>query len=371
MKVNRARDFRWISSSHFDPGPQNAITDVPGVLVGHTTLIDGEAGPLHVGRGPVRTGVTAIRPHPGDIFIDRVAAGVYVLNGYGKTTGLEQVKELGTLETPVLLTNTLNVWRCADALVDWMLQDHPDIGVKTGTINPVVGECNDGWLNDIQGRHVTKEDVFSALATASDGPVEEGNVGAGTGTRCYQFKGGIGTSSRHVPVDKLNFTVGVLLQSNFGLKEQLMIRGQPVGKKLLGGLGDQEGGKQTKEDGSCMVIIATDFPLNPLQLTRLARRAPLGLARTGFTSNPGSGDYVIAFSTTHGRSSENMDSKELGLRMVDEVETLSFLFQAVVEATEEAVLNSLVAAETLAGRDGHVAHAIPIDIICQLIGGDE
>lgn len=363
----RARELGWLSAPLLESGPLNALTDVPGVWVGHTTLIEGDSGPQEIGRGPIRTGVTAIRPHPGNLFIEKVRAAVHVLNGFGKTTGLDQIRELGTLETPILLTNTLNVWRCADALLDWMLQENPDIGINTfGTLNPIVGECNDGWLNDIQGRHVKRKHVFAALNTASAGPVAEGNVGAGTGTRCYRFKGGIGTASRVLPETSGSFTVGVLLQSNFGAREQLIIRGQPVGQWLkdwsnpspaspaergVGGAG---------EAGSCMMVVATDAPLSARQLSRLARRAPLGLARTGFTSTPGSGDYVIAFSTTH-RKAEAGEIVQPVERLVDEQKTLGFLIQGVVEATEEAVLNSLVAAETMQGRDGHVAHALPVE----------
>jgi len=196
----RARDFGWIAPPLLESGPHNAITDLDGVLVGHTTLIQGDPGPLEVGRRPVRTGVTAIRPHPGNLFMDKVTAAVHVLNGFGKTAGLDQIQELGSLESPILLTNTLNVWRCADYLLDWMLRDNPGIGIDTlGTINLVVGECNDGWLNDIQGRHVRREHVFTALDSAKDGPAAEGNVGGGTGTLCYRFKGGIGTASRVLP----------------------------------------------------------------------------------------------------------------------------------------------------------------------------
>jgi D-aminopeptidase len=352
-----------------DSGPKNALTDVHGVLVGHSTIIEGDPTTLEVGRGPIRTGVTAIRPHPGNLFVEKVTTAVAVLNGFGKTTGLDQVRELGTLETPILLTNTLNVWRCANFLLDWMLRDNPGIGINLDTVNPVVGECNDGWLNDIQGRHVNREHVFAALDSASDGPVAEGNFGAGTGTLCYRFKGGIGTASRVLPAKNGNFTVGVLLQSNFGAREQLTIRGLPVGQWLKDWPSNPELNARTQnledlkpEGGSCMMIIATNAPLSARQLHRLARRAPLGLARTGFTSNPGSGDYVIAFSTTNIKSTTGRITKSVE-RLVDEQKTLGLLIQAVAEATEEAVLNSLVAAETLAGRDGNVAQAAPISKI--------
>jgi D-aminopeptidase len=367
----RARDLGWIMPSLLETGPHNAISDVKGVLVGHSTIIEGDRGQLAAGSGPVRTGVTAIRPHPGNLYVDKVSAAVHVLNGFGKTTGLEQVRELGSLETPILLTNTLNVWRCADYLLDWMLKENPEIGIETfGTVNPVVGECNDGWLNDIQGRHVRRLHVFKALDSACNGPVPEGNVGAGTGTRCYGFKGGIGTASRLVPGENGGFTIGALLQTNFGARSQFALRGLPVGQWLHDWPNSETPGVKDPrkgESGSCMMIIATDAPLSTRQLGRLACRAPLGLARTGFTSNPGSGDYVIAFSTTHVKSSGNQVT-ESGARLVDERKTFTLLLQAVVESTEESVLNSLVAAETMVGRDGHVAHSVPISQIQEWIG---
>jgi D-aminopeptidase len=380
MEDVRARNLGWITPPLLDSGPQNALTDVPGVLVGHTTIHQTfQVSAHHSEQGSaeenldslvhVHTGVTAIRPHPGNIYTEPVAAAVHVLNAFGKTTGLEQIRELGTLEAPILLTNTLNVWRCADYLVDWMLRDNPGIGINTrGTVNPVVGECSDSWLSDIQGRHVTREHVFAALDSASAYPVAEGNVGAGAGTVCYGFKGGIGTASRVLPHTNGGFTVGVLLQSNFGAREQLIIRGQPVGQWLPETFQVSENLKGLKpEGGSCMMIIAADAPLSTRQLGRLARRAPLGLARTGFTSNPGSGDYVIAFSTTHRKNTQDAAITRPVERLSDEWTTLGLLIQGVVEATEEAVLNSLVAATTVVGREEHTAHRIPIDKIQQLL----
>ncbi|MFC1997810.1 P1 family peptidase [Chloroflexota bacterium] len=368
----RARDLGWLTPPLLESGPLNAITDLDGVLVGHTTLIQGDPGPLDAGRGPIRTGVTAIRPHPGNLFVDKLTAAVHVLNGFGKTTGLEQVRELGSLETPILLTNTLNVWRCADYLVDWTLQGNPGIGINTfGTLNPVVGECNDGWLNDIQGRHVGREHVFKALDSAKNGPVPEGNQGAGTGTLCYRFKGGIGTASRVLPQENGGYTVAVLLQSNFGARQQLIIRGQPVGQWLKDwpasrAADNADDGNGPTEAGSCMMVVATDAPLSARQLGRLARRAPLGLARTGFTSSPGSGDYVIAFSTSRPDSRPDEISAPRQ-RLVDEIKTLGLLFQGVVESTEEAVLNSLAAARTMPGRDYHIASAVPIERVQDLL----
>jgi D-aminopeptidase len=367
----RARDLGWVTLPILETGPKNSLTDLPGVLVGHTTLIRGEPGPLLLGQGPIRTGVTAIRPHPGNLYQQKVTATVHVLNGFGKPTGLEQIRELGNLETPILLTNTLNVWRCADYMFDWILDQNPGIGIDTfGTVNLVVGECNDGWLNDIRGRHVRREHVFNALESADNGPVSEGNVGAGTGTLCYRFKGGIGTASRILPKENGGFTVGVLLQSNFGSRQQLNICGKPVGQWLKHWPGENETCHRDEigrpEDGSCMMVLATDAPLSASQLGRLARRAPLGLARTGFISNPGSGDYVIAFSTACPKITADEITVPIQ-RLVDQNKTLGLLFQAVVESTEEAVLNSLVAAQTMRGRDGNTAHAIPIDIIQQLL----
>jgi D-aminopeptidase len=328
-------------------------------------LIKGEPGPLQVGHGPVRTGVTAVFPHAGNLYTHPVSAAAHVFNGFGKTVGLEQVRELGRLESPILLTNTLNTWRCADYLLEWMLEQNPKFGIESSaTFNPLVGECNDGWLNDIQGRHVAREHVFQALQTAADGPLWEGNVGAGTGTRCYGFKGGIGTASRILPREYGGYTVGALLQTNFGARRQLILRGYPVGKWFLNWPDETSITEQGPllEAGSCMLVLGTDAPLSARQLGRLARRAPLGLARTGFTSNPGSGDYVVAFSTAIAQSPKASIHTPVE-RLQDEGRILSQLFQAVVESTEESVLNALIAAQTLAGRDGHVAYALPIDEI--------
>ncbi len=361
----RARQLGWVPAQHLPSGPTNSLTDVPGVLVGHRTLIDGKPGPLEPGASPVRTGVTAIRPHPGNLYTEKVRAAVHVLNGFGKTTGLEQIRELGTLETPILLTNTLNVWRAADALVDCMLRLNPGIGISTrGTVNPVVGECNDGYLNDIQGRHVSPEDVQAALDSAGPHAVQEGNVGGGTGVMSYGFKAGIGSASRQLPAEAGGYSLGVLVQANFGRRSQLTLRGQPVGSWLdewqpL----DPSAEAEQPEQGSCMIVAATDAPLSSRQLSRLARRAPLGLARTGSVSGPGSGDYVIAFSTSERITGESDAPVRTTQTLSDEWLVFGHLIQAVVEATHEAVLNSLAAAQTMRGRDGHIAHALPIEWI--------
>ncbi len=355
----RAREL-GIVVGEMDPGLENAITDVPGVLVGHCTLASGH-GALRPGQGPVRTGVTAILPHGGNVFLDKVAASAHVINGFGKCTGLPQLMELGTLETPILLTNTLSVGQVADAVVQWSVQRNPGIGVTTSTVNPVVGECNDGYLNDIQGRHVRTQHVYSALNGALAGPVSEGSIGAGTGMTAFGFKGGVGTSSRCLPQSLGAFTVGVLLVANFGRRRDLMVVGVPVGREL--GAGRAPLGT----DGSVMVIVGTNAPLAPHQLRRVARRAVHGLARTGSLASHGSGDFCLAFSTTN-----RIPHQPAALtRMVEWVEdngpVLDALFRAVIECTEEAVYNALLCAETVQGRDGRVSEALPIADLLELL----
>jgi len=338
-----ARDL-GISVGVFPTGTANAITDVEGVLVGHTTVWEGES---------VRTGVTAIRPHPGNLFRQRVPAAIHVGNGFGKLLGVTQVRELGELETPILLTCTLCVWRAADAMVEWLISQEGMENVRS--INPVVGETNDGGLNDIRSRPIRPEHVRDALESASSGPVEEGSVGAGTGTQAFGWKGGIGTSSRVLPEGLGGYAVGVLVQSNFG--GILSIDGAPVGRELGRYSyrrfveGDDEG------DGSIMMVVATDAPLSVRNLERLAKRAIMGLARTGSSASNGSGDYVIAFSTAEevrrGEGERTHDLTELSNSR------MSPLFQAVVEATEEAIYNSLFKATTVTGM-GRTADALPI-----------
>jgi len=344
------------------PGKGNAITDVPGVAVGHVTLIEG-SGALVPGRGPVRTGVTAILPHPGNVFRAKVPAAIHVINGFGKSTGLAQVAELGNIETPIVLTNTLSVGTAWDAVVTHMIAANPDIGIgSVGTVNPVIGECNDGFLNDIQGRHVRTEHVLAALATATRGPVGEGCLGAGTGMSAFGWKGGIGTSSRILPDHLGGFTVGVLVLANFGRRADLVIDGVPVGQLL----GDWQPPGQL-DVGSVMVIIATNAPLTDRQLGRLARRAGHGLARTGSIAGHGSGDFAIAFATEGLQTIE--DSPVVGpvLGLAEEGSGMGGLFQAVIESTEEAVINALFAAQTLVGRDNHVRHALPLEPVLQLM----
>ena len=330
-------------------GMHNAITDVPGVLVGHTTLSEGEN---------IRTGVTAIVPHGGNLFTDKVPAALFVGNGFGKLMGISQIEELGSLETPILLTNTLNVPRVADALITYMLRQNP--GIRS--VNPVVGETNDGYLNDIRGRHVSESHVFAALEGAASGPVAEGNVGAGTGTLCHGFKGGIGTSSRVIPKSLGGYTVGVLVQTNFGAG--LIVDGVPVGQ-LLGKFYLKDQLEAAK--GSCMIVIATNAPVTARNLKRMCKRSMLGLSRTGGIATNGSGDYAIAFSTAQsvrhglGKRGTLLERKELRNR------DMSPLFLAVVEATEEAIINSLFAAKTMVGRNGHKAEALPLQQTLELL----
>lgn len=349
----RARDV-GVRPGIYEPGALNTITDVSGVRVGQVTLVSGDN---------VRTGVTAIFPHPGNIFRDRVAAAIYVYNAFGKLLGYTQVTELGQLETPIILTNTLSVWDVAAALTDWMLAQPGNEDVRS--VNPVVGETNDGWLNDIRGRHVEAKDVRQALENARGGPIEEGSVGAGTGTMAFGWKGGIGTSSRRLPAENGGFTVGVLVQTNFG--GRLTIAGAPVWQELrppeiagLGGPGDSRA--TNPADGSCMIVVASDAPLDARQLRRLAARAILGLARAGSTGSNGSGDYVIAFSTTNRIGGARVSQAQI----VGE-DNLSPLFEATSDATEEAIDNSLLRAETVRGRDGHVAEAIPVEKLTEIL----
>ena len=354
----RAREL-GIRIGILSPGPNNAITDVSGLLVGHHTLCSGE---------DVRTGVTAVLPHGGNLFHQKVPAAIVVGNGFGKLVGLSQVEELGNLKTPIVLTNTLSVFTAADAVIDYTLDRPGNEGV--GSVNPVVGETNDGYLNDIRARHVRGEHVRAAIRAARSGPVEEGAVGAGTGTRCFGFKGGIGTASRRLPDTAGGYTLGVLVQSNFG--GVLMIDGAPVGEELGRYYLKELGNASEAEDGSCMIVVATDAPLDARQLERLARRALLGLAATGSPMAHGSGDYVIAFSTHEGVRVPYGRGPRGRTPPVLPDGALSPLFQAAREATEEAIVNSLLRAKTVRGFRGRTVEAIPIDRvveICRRYGG--
>ncbi len=341
----------------------NAITDVAGVRVGHTTLIAGE-GPLRPGHGPVRTGVTVVLPHGGNLFRHKVRAAVHTINGFGKARGLEEVRELGLIEAPIALTNTLNVGLVADALVQYAIRQNPDIGITTTTANVVVGETSDAYLNDLQGRHVRVEHVWAAIEVAQTGPVAEGVVGAGTGTTCFDWKGGIGTASRVTPPETGGYVVGALVQSNFGLAENLLVCGVPVGRHIRPPV---EPPAEPEDSGSIMVVLATDAPLTARQLGRLCVRAAAGLARTGSVYGPTSGDFVIAFSTAQTVEHEPAALTALQEVLVDERRAMGGLFPAVVESVEEAILNSLFRADTLVGRDGHVAHGLPVERVASLV----
>jgi len=343
---NRVRDY-GIEIGVMQPGENNAITDVKGVKVGQVTLIQGDS---------VRTGVTAILPHSGNIFQEKVPAAIYIGNGFGKLAGYSQVEELGNIETPIILTNTLSVPTAADALIDYTFSFPENDDVRS--VNPVVGETNDGYLNDIRGRHVTKDHVLQAINNAKSGKVEEGNVGAGTGTICFGWKGGIGTSSRILPKELGGWTIGVLVQSNFG--GVLQVNGIPVGKEL-----EKYYYKDALEnaDGSCMMVVLTDAPLTARNLKRLAKRAVLGLAKTGGVASNGSGDYVIAVSTAKDlRIPYETDSKFREIKVLRN-DQMTPLFMATIETTEEAILNSLFAAKIMVGRDEHKVEALPMEKI--------
>lgn len=374
----RARSLPGLHLGRLAPGPDNAITDVPGVLVGHSTIIRGE-GRLIRGRGPIRTGVTAILPHGGNLFTEKVPAAAHVINGFGKAVGLLQVMECGVLETPILLTNTLNVGRVADAVIDHMLADNPEIGISTGTVNPVVAECNDGYLNDIQGRHVGPQHVEEALADArAPGPVIEGAVGAGTGMSAFGWKGGVGTASRLVR----DCVLGALVLTNFGARRDLVIGGWPVGRYLSApaGGGKIRGKIGGEGDGSVVIVLATNAPLDSRQLRRVAERAVVGIVRCGGRLHHGSGDFVIAFSTAYRvphtfdgrtRSSPTAGPPDAPTPSTplwpDDHPAMADLLCAAGEATEEAVLNSLFQAHTVVGRDGHVRYGLPIDDVAHLV----
>ena len=334
------------------PGPMNAITDVSGVKVGQETLIKGDS---------VRTGVTAIIPQPGNIFQIKLPAAVFTGNGFGKLAGSTQVQELGNLETPIILTNTLSVSAAMEALIDYTLSQPGNEAVQS--VNALVGETNDGYLNDIRGRHVSKSDVLKAIRNAKDGPVEQGAVGAGTGTVCFGFKGGIGTSSRKLPPNLGGYTVGVLVQTNFG--GVLQIAGVPVGEEL--GKFSFSDKLLNNVDGSCMMVVATDAPLDARNLERLAKRAFMGMAKTGGIASNGSGDYVIAFSTAASIRIPHQPQTAVAPAGYLHNDFISPVFMAAIEATEEAIINSLFAAHSTTGRAGNAAEALPLDKVIPIL----
>jgi len=351
MGQHRARDY-GIRIGVMPTGQYNGITDVKGVSVGHLTKIEGEK---------IRTGVTAILPHTGNLFQEKVPAAVFIGNGFGKLAGSTQIEELGNLESPIILTNTLSVAAGIEGIIEYTLNFPGNEQVQS--VNAVVGETNDGFLNDIRGQHISRNEVLEAIQNAGSDFVLEGNVGAGTGTVCFGFKGGIGTSSRKLPASLGGYTVGVLVQSNFG--GVLQINGVPIGEEL-----GQYGFKNQLEsvDGSCMIIVATDAPINERNLKRMAQRAMMGLAKTGGIASNGSGDYVIAFSTYEAnRIKHQVEHLVLEMPHLLRNDDMSPLFLATIEATEEAIINSLFAAEEMLGKDNRMIKALPVENVIELM----
>lgn len=339
MKKNGIREY-GIRIGQLTPGKNNSITDVEGVLVGHCTIAEDN----------IRTGVTAVLPHGGNLFREKVAAACYVINGFGKTVGTLQIEELGTIETPIVLTNTLSVGTAYEALVEYMLEQNEDIGISTGTVNPVICECNDGYLNDIRGLHVKKEHVFESIRSASP-CFEEGAVGAGTGMSCFSLKGGIGSASRLIKLDDEDYTLGVLVLSNFGVKEDLMLDGMKARNIVM-----KKQEVKEEDKGSVIIIIATDIPLSERQLKRVSKRAVVGLSRLGSFLGNGSGDVVISFSTANMiKHYEKQDI--IDIKMINE-DKINYLFRAAAEAVEESVLNSMVASDAVTGRNGNARETL-------------
>ncbi len=353
----RARDL-GVQVGRLTPGSHNAITDVPGVRVGHTRLFED----LPDGRA-IRTGVTVVLPHGDNLFREKVVACAHVINGFGKPAGLSQINELGLLETPVALTNTLSVGAAMEGLVLDALDRNPEIGRSTDTVNPLVFECNDGGLNDIRGLHVRPDHVRRAIEAATGGPVEEGVVGAGTGMTCYGWKGGIGTSSREVELDGAEAIVGALVLANFGEPRDLVVAGVLVGQRISQPRLAVDG----PSAGSCIVVLATDAPLDHRQLQRLARHAQTGLARTGTYGRHKSGEFVVAFSTARRVAHGSGASAPLAATVVEDSSTMDRYFEAAVEATDEAVINALFVADTTYGTEGSVRDGLPTDEVCQLV----
>ncbi len=357
----RARQL-GLPLGRFRPGRYNAITDVAGVLVGHSTIIEGH-GALVPGKGPVRTGVTAILPNERNIFMDRLAGGAFVLNGAGEVSGLTQVVEWGLLETPILLTNTMSVGAVSDAVAQHMVEQYPGIGNEHDVIIPVVGECDDSYLNDISGRHVKASHVREALNNAKSGPVLEGSVGGGTGMITCDFKAGIGTSSRKLPKVMGGYTLGVLVMSNFGKMHNLRVAGMPVGEVLAEKFREQK--KRQNNYGSIIAVVATDAPLLPHQIHRLCKRVGLGIGRVGSYAAHGSGEIIVGFSTANvvPRRTRKMVYK---MKLLLD-QRLDPLYEAVMEATEEAILNSLCMASPMVGVNGNSVPALPLDEVRRFV----
>lgn len=350
-----------VKIGRFETGTWNSITDVDGVMVGHRTLVKD----IGAGRS-IRTGVTAILPHPGNLFQEKVLGCSHVINGFGKTVGTVQLQELGLVESPIMLTNTLSVPAVTEGTIRYLLEHNQDIGDTTGTVNVIVGECNDGFLNDIRGLHVRPEDAVAAVEAAKAGMVEEGCVGAGTGMSCFGYKGGIGTSSRVASFGPGSYTIGVLVVSNFGKQEEMLL---PKGGKSITATSQANSEWITAEpvseqspDGSIMIVVATDAPVTGTQLTRIAKRASFGLSRTGSHAAHGSGDIVLSFSTAHRFAHYPRGLTEPTPYLADDGETLSRLFEMTVEAVEEAIWNSLCKAVTTTGNKGHIRHAISYEL---------
>jgi len=350
----RAREL-GLPLGRFKPGKWNGITDVAGVLVGHSTIIRG-AGPLRRGRGPVRTGVTSILPNDRNIFEERVTGGGFVLNGAGEVSGVTQLMEWGLVETPIFLTNTLSVGQVSDAAVEWMIEQNPGIGDEHDVLIPLVGECDDGWLNDVAGRHVKAENVREALETAQSGPVAEGSVGGGTGMICCDFKAGIGTSSRKLAPAMGGYTVGVLVMNNFGHMRDLRVAGMPVGPLLEPRYLRLH--KRVTSYGSIIAVVATDAPLSSHQLGRIAKRVALGIGRAGSIAAHGSGEIILAFSTAN--KIPRTTQKMIYHMKILLDQRLNPLYEAAIEATEEAILNSLCMAREMEGVNGNFAPALPL-----------
>jgi D-aminopeptidase len=354
-KRKRARAV-GVEIGSIPPGPNNAITDVSGVLVGHSTIIEGE-GKLIPGKGPIRTGATAILPHAGNLFSESVVGAVHIINGFGKAVGLAQLMELGRIETPILLTSTLNVGIVEDAVTQYVIEQNPESGITKTTPNPIVAECHDGYLNDAQGRHVKQSHVYEAIQKASK-KVGEGCVGAGTGMMAFGYKSGIGTASRVLPEKQGGYIVGSLVVPNCGRKGDLILNGTPI-TNLLNHKSTSSTNPPRVEGGSIVVIVATNAPLSSRQLGRLARRAVIGIGRTGSVVSHGSGDFVIAFSTAH---REHVELSKVTIERTQLREgLLTAYFGAVVESTEEAIVNALCMATHMKGRDNHIGEPLPID----------
>lgn len=348
MTQKRARDY-GINIGTIPIGPTNSITDIEGLKVGHQTIIRNDSI-------CARTGVSAILPHSNNLYQNNCAAAIYVHNGYGKAIGIAQVQELGYLETPILLTNTLNVGKVADGLIEYLLKENPDMR----SVNSLVAECNDGKLNEIEKRAVTQADVIQAIEKASSKKVVEGNVGGGTGMVAFGYKGGIGSASRIIKSENKQYIIGSMVQANFGKRENLVIDGIPVGRLL------EKDKLKNDGDGSIVMIIATDAPFDNRQLYRIAKRASMGLARTGSIASNGSGDFVIAFSTTNTKNRKDKYEINRNL-MAEDGETMYKFFKGAVEATEEAIINALFAAKDMTGRDNTTIEALPLDKVINLI----